>query len=248
MIVIIASVLDRKHVVLRVLRHRKSLHAIGYQYPLLSRIAMPYPGKDGQSFFRRNGSTGDSQTLTPKRVQQDLSHETSTAGWRRRRASWQATCRSWLVSQTCHAQLKNERKTPSHSNGQESRNWPSTSPRSMEKNLHSTWTSMPAKSGTKKIWPLRWFICSKKFRNCPRGCRRSALYSVKFFAASLQILEAVAVVGEREGWVESLHVHNSPKKKHKHFSALYPSVRQIFFEARRVGNPNPRRFLNLCQT
>ena len=53
----------------------QELHAIGYQYSLLSRMAMPHPGRNGQSFFRRN--TSDSQTLTPQRIQQGLSHETS---------------------------------------------------------------------------------------------------------------------------------------------------------------------------
>ena len=79
MIVIIASVLDRKHVVPRVLRHCKSYVQSDISIPCCPALQCHILERIGQSLFRRNGSTGDSQTLNPKRIQQGLSHETS--GW-----------------------------------------------------------------------------------------------------------------------------------------------------------------------
>ena len=51
-------------------------------------------------------------------------------------------------------------------------------------------------------------------------CQRSALYSMKLLDASLQIWEAVAVVKDKEGWAESLHI-----QRQKHSPSVFNFVR-----------------------
>ena len=173
---------------------------------------MPYPGKDGQSFFRRNGSTGDSQTLTPKKIQQGLSHETSE--WHNGRL---ANATSFLAG--------NLRQLVAITN------LSPTTPELTEDTQSFKRTGIPqlasyfsTSDGKKLARAARYldFNAAEErneedlavalvhlFKEVPKlsaWCQRSALYSVKLLAASLQILEVVAVVEDRDGWAESLHV------------------------------------------
>ena len=178
---------------------------------MLSRFAMPHPGKDGQSFFRRNGSTGDPQKLTAKRIQQGLAHETSDCHNRRLAnvTSFLAGNLRQLVGITNLSPTAQERTEDTQSIRRKGIPQLASFSTSDGKKLAQAARFFDFNAGEERNEEDLAVALVHLFKVIPKlssWCQRSELYSVELFAASLQIWEAVAVVDDREVWAESLHV------------------------------------------
>ena len=217
MIVIIASVLDRKHVVPRVLRHRKSYMQSDFSIPCCPALQCHIlEGMDSPSFV----GTGEPQTLTPKRIQQGLSHETSE--WHNGRL---ANTTSFLAS-NLRQLVGITNLSPTAQELTEDQSFKRTGipqlashfPTSDGKKLAQAARYLDFNAGEERNEEDLAVALVHLFKEIPKlssWCQRSALYSVKLLAASLQILEAVGVVDDREGWAESLHVQREKNTAHR---------------------------------